>query len=80
VQPEVAVSTNAACSAGSLHASHVLLAIGLSEESANSCVRIGFGRFNTLRDVEIAAQYLADTALRIRHNESDIPVRSAVFA
>src|SRR5262249_8999322 len=42
VQPQVAISTNAACSSGVLQASHVLLALGLSEAEASSTLRIGF--------------------------------------
>lgn len=58
LQPDVAISTNAACSSGVMEPSHVLHAIGLSREDAESTVRIGFGRFNTLEDVLAAADLL----------------------
>ena len=70
LQPHVAVSTNAACSSGVLQPSHVLLALGLSEEEAASTLRIGFGRFNTAAEVEAAARLIAETAVRIRRSES----------
>jgi cysteine desulfurase len=69
VQPLIAVSTNAACSAGALEPSHVLQAIGLSRPDAMSTLRISFGRFNTASEVERAAQCLGSTAARIRQNE-----------
>jgi cysteine desulfurase len=58
LQPHLAISTNAACSSGVIEPSHVLLAIGLSREDAESTVRIGFGRFNSLEEVLSAAEML----------------------
>jgi cysteine desulfurase len=66
LQPDIAVSTNAACSSGTLMPSHVLLALGLGEEAASSTLRIGFGRFNTNSEAEAAAERLSAAALRIR--------------
>lgn len=58
LQPDLAISTNAACSSGVMEPSHVLLAIGLRREDAESTVRIGFGRFNSLEEVLSAANLL----------------------
>jgi cysteine desulfurase len=58
LQPDLAISTNSACSSGAMEPSHVLFAIGLSREEAESTVRIGFGRFNSLEEVETAANLL----------------------
>lgn len=58
LQPDLAISTNAACSSGVMEPSHVLLAIGLSREDAGSTVRIGFGRFHSFEDVAAAAQLI----------------------
>lgn len=69
LQPEIAISTNAACSSGVLRPSHVLGALGLSESEAASTVRIGFGRFNNLSEVEWAGRRLAEAAVRIRRSE-----------
>lgn len=66
LQPLVALSTSAACSAGVMHPSHVLLALGLSEDDADSTIRVGFGRFNTLTEVEQAANLICVKALAIR--------------
>jgi len=50
---EIYVSTGSACSEESEEPSHVLLAIGLTPEEANSSIRISLGRFNEEKDVEI---------------------------
>lgn len=70
LQPDIALSTNAACSAGVLQPSHVLLAMGLSESDAASTLRIGFGRFNTRAEIEVAAERLARAVNRIREDEA----------
>lgn len=52
----VAVSTGSACSSGRIAPSHVLLAMGLSEEDARSSVRISLGRLNASADVRQAIE------------------------
>ena len=42
----IAVSNGSACTAASVDPSHVLLAMGLDETGAFSCLRFSFGRFN----------------------------------
>ncbi len=70
LQPLIALSTSAACSAGVLQPSHVLLALGLTEADADSTIRVGFGRFNTLTEVETAADILCAKALGIRETQN----------
>ena len=55
LQPDLAIATGAACSSGTPSPSHVLLAMGLSSEEANSVARFGLGRGTVLADVEEAA-------------------------
>lgn len=69
LQPHIAVSTNAACSAGVLQPSHVLLALGLSDTDATSTIRVGLGRFNTRAEIETAADRLSNAASQIRQSE-----------
>ncbi len=47
----IAVSNGSACTAASIDPSHVLLAIGLSDTDAFSCLRFSLGRFTTDADV-----------------------------
>lgn len=57
-QPRLAASTGSACTSGSMEPSHVLTAIGLSEEQAMSSIRFSFGRFSTMDDVERASDLM----------------------
>jgi cysteine desulfurase len=52
---EVMFSAGSACASGSGRPSHVLKAIGLSDAAAKSSIRLGFGRYTTLAEIEEAA-------------------------
>lgn len=54
----IAVATGAACTASSDAPSHVLTAIGLDQESANSTLRLSMGRQTTQSDLAYVAQAL----------------------
>lgn len=56
--PLLAVSSGSACTSAEPHPSHVLLAIGRSEDQARSSIRFGLGRFNTQEEVDQAADWL----------------------
>lgn len=60
LQPRFAVSSGSACSSGIVEPSHVLRAIGLTGEEANSSVRFSFGRFSTEADVAAAIDALSE--------------------
>jgi cysteine desulfurase len=48
----ICVSTSSACNSGKDIPSHVLLALGLTEQEATSSIRISYGRYNTLDEAE----------------------------
>jgi cysteine desulfurase len=48
----VAVANGSACASAKATASHVLLAMGLTENEAQSSLRFSFGKSNTMEDVE----------------------------
>lgn len=52
---QVMFSAGSACASGSGRPSHVLRAIGLSDAQAKSSIRLGFGRYTSLADIESAA-------------------------
>lgn len=51
----VMFSAGSACASGSGRPSHVLRAIGLTDAQARSSIRLGFGRYTTLDEIEEAA-------------------------
>ena len=55
LQPRLAASTGAACTSGIPEPSHVLSALGLSNEESEASIRFSFGRFTSEKDVEQAA-------------------------
>ncbi len=64
-----AVSTGSACSEGNIDPSHVLLAMGLSEEEAKSSLRISLGKFTTNEEIQSLVSILPNIVDRIRNSE-----------
>jgi cysteine desulfurase len=70
----VCASSGSACMVGSVMASHVLLAMGLSAEIASSAVRFSLGRGTTAEEIARAAAIVAQAIARIppatrKHNQ-----------
>jgi cysteine desulfurase len=63
----VCASSGSACSAGSLEPSHVMLALGVPKDEANSLVRFSLGRESTLEEVEHVERVLPEVIARIQH-------------
>lgn len=62
----IAASSGSACTSGSLERSHVLKAMGLSEDRLQSAVRFSFGLGNTEEEVKDASQKIATIVKRVR--------------
>jgi cysteine desulfurase len=60
----VCASSGSACSAGSLEPSHVMLALGVEESSANALVRFSPGKDSTEDEVEHVAKVLPEVIQR----------------
>jgi len=65
-QKGIALSTGSACSSKRLEPSHVLLALGLSEEEAHSSLRITLGRYTTKEEIEKLLKTLPLIVERLR--------------
>lgn len=61
---DVMFSAGSACASGSGRPSHVLRAIGLSDREARSSIRLGFGRYTTIDEIERAAAAINAAAVR----------------
>ena len=64
---DMAVSSGSACTSSSLEPSYVLRAIGVTEDLAHTSLRIGFGRFTTTAEVDIALEKIEEAVNRLRY-------------
>ena len=64
--PELALSSGSACSSSSPQPSHVLRALGASDERAHASLRISLGRFTTEAEIDRAAELLRQGVARLR--------------
>lgn len=62
----VALAAGSACASASVKPSHVLTAMGLSEEQAKESVRFSFGKDNTEEEVALAAAKTVETVNALR--------------
>ena len=63
----ICASNGSACSSSSTEPSHVLLALGLSEEAARGALRFTLGRQTTEHDIDRLLRVLTAIVERIRH-------------
>ncbi len=62
----IAVSTGSACSSGSLEPSHVLVAIGLSQETGHGTLRFSLGKDNTREEIDYVLEILPGMVEKLR--------------
>lgn len=70
-----AVSSGAACSSGSTEPSHVLLAMGLSREEAQSSLRISVGWTTTKEEIQVFVHTLKEIVQRLRQLKEDEKIK-----
>lgn len=56
----IAVSNGSACSSAVVEPSHVLKAMGLSDDEAFASLRVSLGKFNTIEDIETVIQKIKE--------------------
>ena len=62
----ICCSSDSACSAGSLEPSHVLLALGLSHETAQSALRFSLCEYNTMDEIQTIITKVTEAVNRLR--------------
>lgn len=67
---DLAISTGSACTTGSTEPSHVLKAIGHSDEKCMSTIRIGLGKFTTKEEVLTATQKIKNAVLNLKERST----------
>jgi cysteine desulfurase len=61
----VAVSNGSACTAAVVEPSHVLTAMGLSDDDAFASIRFSLGKFNTITEVKEVCKIISMLNLQI---------------
>jgi cysteine desulfurase len=76
-QHGICCSAGSACTSGSVNPSHVLKAMGLSNERARASLRFSFGRLNSAADIQQVCSILPGVVEKLR---SLSPAGSPVLA
>jgi cysteine desulfurase len=62
---KLALSTTSACTSASIQPSYVLRALGLTDELAQSSIRLTMGRFTTQEEIHVAIQLIRSEVMRL---------------
>lgn len=63
---QLALSAGSACTAAEPTPSHVLTALGLTDDAVRSSLRFGLGRFTTEAEIEATIEILTESVKRLR--------------
>jgi len=69
---EIAVSSGSACSSADPEPSHVLMAMGLSEDLARASLRFGLGRFTTREEIDMAIDAVSKAVEQLRSQSRNV--------
>lgn len=75
---DLAVSSGSACTSASVEPSHVLRAIGVSDELAHSTVRFSLGRYTSEQDIDSASRIVLETVTSLRRSFANRCLNQAV--
>ena len=65
-QKGICASSGSACTSGSLDPSHVLTAIGLTDEDAHTSVRLSISEDTTKEEIDIVVEEIKKVTKRLR--------------
>ncbi|MGE0175257.1 MAG: cysteine desulfurase family protein [Oligoflexales bacterium] len=77
---EICCSATSACSSALPAPSHVLRALGLTDNEAMATIRFGIGRFNTDEEVDYVAQRVKDVVTALRQGLTPKPASGPVLS
>ncbi|MEO5570689.1 MAG: IscS subfamily cysteine desulfurase [Bacteroidia bacterium] len=63
---DIAVATGSACTSASMNPSHVLNAMGLSNDLAHSSIRFSLGRFTTEEEIKFAIEKIRNALIKLK--------------
>jgi cysteine desulfurase len=63
---QIAVSSGSACTSANPEPSHVLRALGLSDDLTRSSLRFGIGRFNRNEEIDLAIEVVSQAVHKLR--------------
>jgi cysteine desulfurase len=66
VSKEIAISAGSACTTQLVEPSHVLLALGLDEDTTHYAIRIGIGRFNTIDEIQHTSKIIINVTTKLK--------------
>lgn len=69
---EVAMSHGSSCTSGSLEPSHVLRAIGVTEEWERGSIRLGVGRFTSEEEIDWVSNRVVETVRHLRRSHASL--------
>ncbi len=69
---EIAVSSGSACSSADPEPSHVLIAMGRSEDLARASLRFGLGRFTTREEIDTAIAAVSRAVAHLRSQSQNV--------
>ena len=73
ISKKIAVSSGSACTSASTEPSHVLKAMGLSDEEARNSIRFSLGIMTTEQEIDLALKEISEILGQLKKKKKNIP-------